>query len=123
VEITMVEIVERTLTPENAEDPANGCEYVLTRYNEAIRYYWKASAMNRGLYKWTRYLVVVFGAVVTLLASISYSSMITGYWTTAVAIATSILAAVLTIIGGLSQTCAVGGGVAGDGSDGRKDRA
>ena len=98
----MAEVVEHAL---KAVEPADaGRAYVLERYNEAIRYYWKASALNRRLYKWSRYLVVVLGAVVTLLASIGSSSSMTGNWSTAVAIATPLVAAVLTIIGGLSQS-------------------
>ena len=106
----MGDIVERTLKPVEAPEAnrgveaANAREYVLKRYEDSVRYYWKASALNRRLYKWTRYLVVVFGAVVTLFASISSSSMVTGRWATVVAIATPLLAAVLTIIGGLSQS-------------------
>jgi hypothetical protein len=98
----MGEIAERTLRPVDPPDPSR--DYVVKRYDDAIRYYWKASALNKRLYKWTRYLVVVFGAVVTLLASISSSSMVTGRWTLAVAIATPVLAAVLTIVSGLSQS-------------------
>ena len=90
--------------PGDAPDDARAREYVLKRYDAAIGYYWKASALNRRLYKWTRYLVVVFGATVTLLASLSSSSMVIGGWDTAVAIATPLLAAILTIIGGLSQS-------------------
>jgi hypothetical protein len=100
----MAEVIERTLKAVEAPEADSARDYVLKRYNDAIRYYWKASALNRRLYKWTRYLVVVFGAVVTLLASISSSSLVTGGWSTAVAVATPILAAVLTIIGGLSQS-------------------
>ena len=100
----MADIAERTLKPVDAPEDANARDYVLQRYDDAIRYYWKASRMNRRLYKWTRYLVVVFGSVVTLLASISSSSMVIGAWETTVAIATPVLAAVLTIIGGLSQS-------------------
>ena len=99
----MAEIVEHTLKAVDTSD-ANVREFVLKRYDDAIAYYWKASAFNRRLYKWSRYLVVVFGAVVTLLASISSSSLITGAWSTAVAIVTPVVAAVLTIIGGLSQS-------------------
>jgi hypothetical protein len=100
----MADIVEHTLKAVESTDALNSRDYVLKRYDEAIRYYWKASALNRRLYKWSRYLVVVFGAVVTLFASIASSSMITGAWSTTVAIATPLLAAVLTIIGGLSQS-------------------
>jgi hypothetical protein len=101
----MAEIAERTLKAvEPADDGSGARDYVLKRYNDSIGYYWKASRLNRRLYKWTRYLVVVFGAVVTLLASIASTSQITGAWATALAIATPILAATLTIIGGLSQS-------------------
>jgi len=60
--------------------------------------------MNRRFYKWTRYLVVVIGALVTLLASLSAASAMSGYWQIAINVATPISAAVLTIIGGLSQS-------------------
>lgn len=98
----MGDVLEHPTKP--VEAPDAGREYVLKRYDEAIRYYWKASALNRRLYKWSRYMVTVLGAAVTLLASVSASSSITGDWSTAVAIATPLLAAVLTIIGGLSQS-------------------
>ena len=96
--------VDRALKPVDAPDVSSARDYVLKRYNDSIGYYWKASALNRRLYKWTRYLVVVLGAVVTLLASISSTSVFTGAWGTTVAVATPIVAAVLTIIGGLSQS-------------------
>ncbi len=100
----MAEVVERTLKAVDAADTSNAREYVLKRYDDSIRYYWKASALNKRLYKWTRYLVVVFGAAVTLLASVSSTSVFTGNWQLALQIATPLVAAVLTIIGGLSQT-------------------
>ena len=100
----MAEVIERTLKAVEPPEADSARDYVLKRYNDAISYYWKASALNRRLYKWTRYLVVVFGAVLTLLASISSSSLVTGGLSTAVAVATPILAAVLTITGGLSQS-------------------
>lgn len=100
----MAEIVERTLKAVDTADTGSAREYVLKRYDESIRYYWKASVLNRRLYKWTRYLVVVFGAAVTLLASISSTNVFTGRWELAVQIATPLVAAVLTIIGGLSQS-------------------
>jgi hypothetical protein len=100
----MADVIEHTLKAVETADVGGARDYVLKRYDEAIRYYWKASALNRRLYKWTRYLVVVFGAVVTLLASLSSSSIVTGGWGLAVDIATPLVAAVLTIIGGLSQS-------------------
>ena len=96
--------MEHTLKAVEPTDAVNGRDYVLKRYEDSIQYYWKASALNRRLYKWSRYLVVVFGAIVTLLASIASSSLISGTLATTVAIATPLLAAVLTIIGGLSQS-------------------
>jgi Protein of unknown function (DUF4231) len=78
--------------------------YVLQRYERAIEYYWSASRINKRWYKWTRYLTVILGAAVTLLASISSSQLITGRWSTSVAVVTPITAAILTVVGGLSQT-------------------
>jgi hypothetical protein len=100
----MAEVVERSLKAVDSAEVTGAREYVLKRYDDAIRYYWRASAINKRLYKWTRYLVVVFGAAVTLLASMSSSSTLSGAWATGLAIATPLLAAVLTIIGGLSQS-------------------
>jgi hypothetical protein len=101
----MAEIIEHTPKPvESGDSSSRSREYVLDRYNTAIDYYWIASRMNRRFYKWTRYLVVVVGALVTLLASLSAASAMTGYWQLAINVATPISAAVLTIIGGLSQS-------------------
>ena len=49
-----------------------------------IYYYWKASRMNLRVQKWTRYLVVVIGALVTSLASLSAASAMSGYWQIAI---------------------------------------
>lgn len=100
----MAEVIERTLKAVDTAENGNAREYVLKRYDDSIRYYWKASALNKRLYKWTRYLVVVFGAAVTLLASISSTNVFTGGWQLALQIATPLVAAILTIIGGLSQS-------------------
>jgi hypothetical protein len=79
-------------------------EYVLRRYEKAIDYYWRVSKANKRWYKRTRYLTVVLGALVTLLASLSSSDLMTEGWSTSVGLITPIGAAVLTIVGGLSQT-------------------
>ena len=100
----MAEIIEHTPKPVEAGDASRSRDYVLEQYERAIAYYWKASRMNRRFYKWTRYLVVVIGALVTLLATLSASSALTGNWQMALNVATPISAAVLTIIGGLSQS-------------------
>ena len=86
-------------------DPKNPGEYVLRRYDNAIRYYWASSARNKRLYKWSRYLVVGLGAAVTLLTSLSSSSLIVGtIWENVVAVSAPLAAAVLAIVGGLSQS-------------------
>ena len=80
--------------------------YVLQRYRSAIEYYWRASRHNKKSYKLTRSLVVILGAVVTLVASLSSTRFITSnpFWGAAFAITTPVLAAILTIAGGFSQT-------------------
>ena len=84
----MAEIIEHTPKPVDAGDASRSRDYVLAQYERAIGYYWKASRMNRRFYKWTRYLVVVLGALVTLLASLSASSAMTGNWQLIVNVAT-----------------------------------
>jgi Protein of unknown function (DUF4231) len=100
----VAEILEHTTKPVELSESTKSREFVLERYNQAIRYYWKASAVNRRLYKWTRYLVVVLGAVVTLLASLSASEAVVEQWGRVITVTTPVLAALLTIIGGLSQS-------------------
>lgn len=80
-------------------------EYIKKRYVDAIGYYWKASKNNKRWYKVTRSLTIVFGALVTLVASLSSSSIISGNPSieTTFALSTPILAAFLTIIAGFSQ--------------------
>ena len=80
-------------------------EKVLKRYSDRIAYYWRASRSNKRAYKVVRYLTIVFGAVVTLMASLSSAQFVQETpWETVFAIATPILAASLAIIGGISQT-------------------
>ena len=100
----MAEILEHTPKPVESTEPAKAHDFVLERYEKSIQYYWKASRMNRRLYKWTRYLVVVLGAIVTLLASLSASEAVVAQWGRAITVTTPVLAALLTIIGGLSQS-------------------
>ncbi|MCP4268206.1 MAG: DUF4231 domain-containing protein [Candidatus Brocadiaceae bacterium] len=81
-------------------------KYVEDRYNEAINYYWKVSRHNKRAYKLTRSLTLVLGALVTLIASISSAKFVSGvpFWGNFLAIATPVLAAILAISGGFSQT-------------------
>jgi Protein of unknown function (DUF4231) len=77
---------------------------LLDRYQERIRYYSKASQNNRRAYKTTRYLTVVLGALVTLLASFSSAYFVRGTWLeTGFAVLTPFLAAGLAIVSGFSQ--------------------
>ncbi len=80
-------------------------DYVLERYGNAVSYYWKASRLNKRAYKLTRSLTVVLGAVVTLLASLASASFIDSspFWKAGFAVATPVLAAILTILVGFSQ--------------------
>ena len=77
---------------------------LLDRYQERIQFYTKASQNNRRAYKTARYLTVVLGALVTLLASLSSAYFVRGTWLeTGFAVLTPLLAAVLAIVGGFSQ--------------------
>lgn len=80
--------------------------YVLNRYDSSIKYYWNASAHNKRAYKLTRSLTIVLGALVTLISSISTAEFITSNSALQLsfAIATPILAAILTIAGGFAQS-------------------
>jgi len=89
-----------------SEDPEKARLYVLDRYDQQIGYYWQKSRANKRGYKWYRYMIVVFGALVTLVAALSSSEFITGSALLAAtfAIATPVLAALLTILNGFSQS-------------------
>jgi len=77
---------------------------MLDRYQERIKYYSKASQNNKRAYKTARYLTVVLGALVTLLASLSSAYFVRGTWLeTGFDVLTPLLAAGLAIVGGFSQ--------------------
>jgi hypothetical protein len=79
---------------------------VLERYQNAIDYYWNTSRYNKKSYKRSRFLIIIFGSLVTLLSSFSSASFIVdnNYLKIFFAIITPILAALLTIIGGFAQS-------------------
>ena len=81
-------------------------DYVKKRYANAISYYWKASRSNKRWYKVTRSLTVILGALVTLAASLASSEFVLGssFWSVVFAVGTPILAAILTIAAGFSQS-------------------
>ena len=76
---------------------------VLDRYDQRIAYYWKASKYNKRSYKTTRFLMIILGALVTLISSVSSATSIKGVVSTMLAVATPLLAATLAIVGGISQ--------------------
>jgi hypothetical protein len=85
-------------------EAADALKHMLDRYQERIQYYSKASQHNKRAYKTARYLAVVLGALVTLLASLSSAYFIRGTWLeTGFDIPTPLLAAGLAIVGGFSQ--------------------
>jgi len=81
-------------------------EIIQDRYKRAIEYYWAASKTNKKWYKTTRSLTVIFGALVTLIASLASSTEIVGnpFTEKMFALGTPVLAALLTIITGFSQS-------------------
>jgi len=81
-------------------------EYIQRRYNEAIGYYWQASTTNKRWYKITRSLTVIIGALVTLISALASSKIILDNETIRIlfALGTPVLAAVLTIVAGFSQS-------------------
>lgn len=81
-------------------------EYVEQRYRESLDYYWTSSVRNKRFYKVGRILTVVMGAAVTLLASLSSSSLLehSPIWQGIFVLGTPVMAALLTIIAGFSQT-------------------
>lgn len=79
--------------------------FIQKRYKEVIRYYWRSSVSNKKWYKITRILAVIFGALVTLVASLASSSYFKGNpFEVIFDILTPVLAALLTVIAGFSQS-------------------
>lgn len=81
-------------------------QYIQERYKDAISYYWAASKSNKNWYKITRSLTVIFGALVTLIASLASSKLFSDSEAATVffTLGTPIMAALLTIISGFSQS-------------------
>jgi hypothetical protein len=79
--------------------------YVLNLYKNKIDYYWAASRSNKNAYKRYRTWSIVLGALVTFVSSISAAEFIQSINGLRIffAIATPVIAATLTVIGGLGQ--------------------
>lgn len=80
-------------------------EYVLKQYEDKINYYWGASRSNKLAYKRYRAWTIILGALVTLISSISAADFVQrpDWLRITFAVATPIIAATLTVIGGLGQ--------------------
>ena len=79
---------------------------VLERYQNAIDYYWSASRHNKASYKRSRLSIIILGSLVTLISSFSTAAFIEGNQVLKIsfAIITPLLAALMTIIGGIAQS-------------------
>ena len=80
--------------------------YVIKRYEDSINYYWKNGGINKRIYRRNRVLIIVLGALVTLLSSMLSASFIEDnpLLKTTFAVVTPASAALLTIISGLTQS-------------------
>jgi hypothetical protein len=80
-------------------------KYVHQTYEKQIDWYWKASGANKKSYKRYRFWTIVLGSLVTLIASLTTTEVITANETIRriFTILTPVLAAILTIINTLSQ--------------------
>ena len=87
-------------------DDIDNDQYIRNRYENAIEYYWRASRNNKRWYKVTRSLTVILGAMVTLIASLSSSSIFgqNSLANEVLSVSTPMMAALLTIIAGFSQS-------------------
>ena len=80
-------------------------DHIRRRYEDSVGYYYAAARSNKRAYKWTRSLTIILSALVTLIASLSSALFITSvpFLKILFAIATPVMAAVLTIVSGFSQ--------------------
>jgi Protein of unknown function (DUF4231) len=81
-------------------------KYVLDRYKSQIDYYWKTSSSNKKAYKRSRTWTITLGALVTLVSSLASATFIDSndFLNTLFAVGTPLIAALLTIISGFSQS-------------------
>jgi hypothetical protein len=89
--------------PAIATDDEGAKNMVLQRYDARIQYYWKSSQYNKRSYKYTRYLLIILGALVTLVASLSSAKTFPGILGSTMAVLTPLLAACMAIVSGISQ--------------------
>ncbi len=79
---------------------------LLDRYDGQIDWYWKNSGRQKKRFIYTRFMILVLGALVTLIASLAAATFVedSSFWDTVFKILTPVLAAVLAVITGLTQT-------------------
>ena len=79
---------------------------VLDKYEKAIKYYWGASCYNKRYYKLSRFSIIILGALVTLMSSLISAEFIDDSEVLKIsfAVMTPLVAALLTIISGFSQS-------------------
>ncbi len=79
---------------------------LLERYDNQIDWYWTNSGRQKRRFIYTRFTILVLGALVTLIASLAAATFVeeSSFWDTIFKILTPILAAVLAVITGLTQT-------------------
>ncbi len=97
------------LTPQDSDVQTEKAEtlddYVTRTYKAKIDYYWRASSSNKKNFKRYRYWTTILGSLVTLVASLTTSAFIQSdkFLALLFTVSTPILAAILTVISGLSQ--------------------
>jgi hypothetical protein len=81
-------------------------EKVISKYQKAIDYYLRASTSNKKSYRLSRVSIVVLGASITFLSSLASANFIVDnqFLKVFFAVITPLLAVLLTIISGLSQS-------------------
>jgi hypothetical protein len=90
----------------SADSSADVKKVVLERYNEHIAFYLRSAKRNKRSYKTTRLLIIVLGALVTLVSSLASADFIKSNpaLATTFAILTPMLAAIMAIAGGVAQS-------------------
>ncbi len=79
---------------------------LLERYDRQIDWYWTNSSRQKKRFIYSRFTVLALGALVTLVASLAAATFVeeSSFWDTTFKIVTPVLAAVLAVLTGLTQT-------------------
>ena len=93
-----------TTTPSQETGDTTARDKVTERYESQIQYYWTKGKGNRRRFVTARYLTIILGALVTLLATLTSADFVSDNWDIFLRIVTPLTAATLAIVGGLSQS-------------------